>query len=80
MPKTVVNESKRQRFVRISEMRTNKIIDMLRLLGNCANTATYEYTEDDVKQIFSTIDLAVKNSKSKFISNGVNETRFKLKL
>jgi len=30
------SESKRDRFVRLAEARTNKIIDMLQLLGNCA--------------------------------------------
>lgn len=30
-------ESKRDRFVRIAEARTNKIIDMIQLLGNCSN-------------------------------------------
>lgn len=35
------SESKRDRFVRLAEARTNKIIDMLQLLGNCANTNTY---------------------------------------
>lgn len=33
-------ESKRDKFVRLAEARTNKIIDMLQLLGNCSNTST----------------------------------------
>ncbi|MDQ0204127.1 hypothetical protein J2S01_001849 [Pectinatus haikarae] len=37
-------EIKYERFVRIVEARTNKIIDMIQLLGNCSNAATYEYT------------------------------------
>ena len=37
-------ESKRDKFVRLAEARTNKIIDMLQLLGNCSNTSTYSYT------------------------------------
>lgn len=32
-------ESKRDKFVRLAEARTNKIIDMLQLLGNCSNTS-----------------------------------------
>ena len=46
-------ESKHDKFVRIAEARTNKIIDMIRLLSNCSNKATYEYDESDVKKIFS---------------------------
>ena len=60
------NESKRERFVRIAEARTNKIIDMIRLLGNCSNKGNYSYTEDDVKKIFSTIEAELKTAKAKF--------------
>ena len=49
-------ESKRDRFVRIVENRTNKIIDMLRLLGNCANKSNYDYTEADVQKILNTLE------------------------
>ena len=49
-------ESKRDRFVRIVENRTNKILDMLRLLANCANKSNYDYDDDDIKQIFAAID------------------------
>ena len=49
-------ESKRDKFVRLAEARTNKIIDMLQLLGNCSNTSTYSYTQSDVDKIFSTIE------------------------
>lgn len=36
------NETKRERFIRIAEARTNKILEMMRLLGNCASTNNYE--------------------------------------
>lgn len=45
-------ETKRDRFVRLAEARTNKILELMRLLGNCSSRANYEYTEDDIKQIF----------------------------
>ena len=43
------NETKREKFVRLAEARTNKIIDMLQLLGNCSNSSTYEYTQQGEK-------------------------------
>lgn len=43
-------ESKYDKFIRVAEARTNKIIDMIRLLSNCSNTAIYEYTDEDVKR------------------------------
>ena len=45
-------ESKKDKFVRIAEARTNKIIDMIRLLGNCSNKASYEYSKEDIRKIF----------------------------
>ena len=54
-------ETKRDRFVRIVENRTNKIIDMLRLLGNCANKSNYDYTEADVQKIFNTLEKELKD-------------------
>ena len=59
-------ESKRDKFVRLAEARTNKIIDMLQLLGNCSNTSTYSYTQSDVDKIFSTIESEVREVKKKF--------------
>ncbi len=72
-------ETKRDRFVRIAEARTNKILDMLKLLGNCASTSNYEYTEEDVKKIFAAIDREVKNARAKFNgSDALKEDRFTL--
>ena len=35
-------ETKREKFMRLAEARTNKIIDMIQLLGNCSNQNQYE--------------------------------------
>lgn len=67
---------KRERFIKIAEKRTNTIIDTLRLLGNCSNKNNYEYTEEQVKQIFNAIDSELKKTKMKFEKK---ETKFKLK-
>lgn len=62
-------ETNRQKFVRIAEARTNKILSMLRLLGNCSSPATYEYTQADVRKIFSAIELATADAKRRFTKN-----------
>lgn len=64
--KTGAGESKRDKFVRLAEARTNKILNMLELLGNCSNTGIYEYSQSDVNQIFSAIEAQVKETKKKF--------------
>lgn len=35
-------ETNRERFIRIAESRTQKIIDMIELLGNCSNQYNYD--------------------------------------
>ena len=72
-------DSKRARFVKIAENRTNKIIDRLRLLANCSNKSNYEYDEDDVKQIFAAIEKEVKSTKNAFLGIETKEERFALK-
>ncbi len=71
-------ETKEEKFCRIAEYRTNKIIDMLRLLGNCSNRSTYAYTEGQVEQIFKAITQATENAKNKFESEKESKP-FKLK-
>ena len=71
-------ETKREKFVRLAEARTNKIIDMVRLLGNCANKANYDYTEADVQKIFNAIEKELKNTKIKFSVSDAEDDRFKM--
>jgi hypothetical protein len=72
-------ESKKDKFVRIAEARTNKIIDMIRLLGNCSNKASYEYSKEDVRKIFTAIENELKAAKAKFDSSSDDSIKFKLK-
>lgn len=72
MPKA--NETKRQRFVRLAENRTNKIIDTVQLLGNCSNTSTYEYSEADIEKIFNAIESSVRDAKRKFLKSETTKT------
>ena len=70
-------DEKKERFVRLAENRTNRIIEQLRLLGNCSNKNNYSYTEDDIKKIFLTLENELKKAKNKFDSKSKLE-KFKL--
>ena len=72
------SESKRERFIRLAEARTNKILDMMQLLGNCANKANYDYTEEDVKKIFNALERELKNTKNKYLGIEQKSERFTL--
>ena len=64
--KKKAEESKHDKFLRLAEARTNKIIDTLLLLGNCSNTSVYEYTEAEVEEIFQAIEQELQAAKKKF--------------
>lgn len=72
-------ETKHEKFVRVAESRTNKIIDMIRLLSNCSSTATYEYTDADVKKIFTAIEQELRICKSNYQETSNKESKFRLR-
>ena len=59
-------ETRREKFVRIAEARTNKIINMIQLLGNCSNQSLYEYSQKDVNKIFNTIQTELDEAKKRY--------------
>ena len=59
-------ESKRERFVRLAEARTNKILKMIELLGNLSNKSSYEYTEEDIQLIYKRIMDELNVSRERF--------------
>ena len=71
-------ETSRERFVRIAEARTQKIIDMIELLGNCSNPYNYEYTQKDVDKMYGAIEAALKASKARYSEPKKKDTKFKL--
>lgn len=73
------NESKRDKFIRVAESRTNKIVNMIALLGNCSNRSLYEYTEHDVSEIFGAIENQLRESKNKF-SHSMDKKRKSFRL
>jgi len=74
-----MNTKKRDRFVKIAEARTNKILDMLRLLANCSNKSNYDYNDEDIKQIFSVIEKEIKETKNAFLGINTKHDKFILK-
>ena len=57
---------RRERFLKIAATRTNKILEDIRLLGNCGNTNNYEYTDDEVNKMFRSIEESLYEAKARF--------------
>ena len=63
-----MKETRKERFNRLATSRTNEIIDRIRILGNCSNKSTYEYSESEISKIFRAIDNELRETKKKFTS------------
>jgi mitochondrial fission protein ELM1 len=71
-------ESRNEKFVRLAESRTNKVIKMLESISNLSNTKSYNYTDDQVKQIFRAIDKQLSKTKASF-NRQRGKSTFKIK-
>lgn len=62
----VTGNKKAERFVRIAEKRTQRVLDSLRLLGQCSNRRSYEYTDAQVDKIFREIRNRLRETEHSF--------------
>ena len=60
-------ETKEEKFIRLAEARVNKILSMMRLLGNLSSTGFYQYSRDQVEQIFTALQLELIKDKMRFL-------------
>ncbi len=61
-----MNETREERFKRLATYRTNLVLDKLRILGNLSNKANYNYTDEEIRKIFNSIDSQLKSVKARF--------------
>lgn len=62
-------ESKSEKFKRIATLRVNHILRRIKSLGNLSNKSQYEYSETNVRKMFSTIDRELRIIKDRFTSS-----------
>ena len=70
------NESKNDKFKRLAKQRGERVLKDLELLGNLSNRNNYDYTEADVRKLFSTLEEELRTSKTRFKFNRKREIRF----
>ena len=63
------NETPEERFKRIATVRTNAVLNRLRILGNLSNRQMYSYSEEDIEKIFSAIKKQIGEVRAKFNSH-----------
>ncbi|KTG18932.1 hypothetical protein AUR67_17410 [Pseudoalteromonas sp. XI10] len=69
----------REKFVELAEKRVSKTLKDIKLIGNLSNKSNYEYSEQDVKKIYSVLKKALEEMKARFDAKGSAEDEvFKL--
>lgn len=60
--------TKQENFKRIADNRTSKIVDLISKLHNLTNSSFYEYTDEQVDDMFKAIQKELDKQKNIFIS------------
>lgn len=66
------DKSRKDRFIRVATKRTNEVLERIRILGNCSNKSSYEYSQEELSKIFGTIERVLRETKARFITKKKN--------
>lgn len=61
-----MSKTKRERFENVAGGRVNRVIITLQSLQKCSNTYNYEYSEDDVRKMITTLRKQLDELKASF--------------
>ena len=71
-------ENKNERFKRLAEKRTRKVLNEIRVLSNLSNKSLYGYTPEQLRKIFGVIKEALGKAEARFKGEEKQEIEFKL--
>jgi len=60
--------TKQENFKRIADNRTSKIVDLISKLHNLTNSSFYEYTDEQIDDMFKIIQKELDKQKNIFLS------------
>lgn len=75
-PSSDLTETKASKFRRLANKRVPKAIRMIRYIENLANTATYQYTPEQVSKVVDSLETAVKAVRNAFDHSKGSDTTF----
>ena len=73
-----MKEQKHNNFLRISNDRKKRIIDLLKSLNDLTNTTYYEYKDIEIKELFNEIEQQTRESKTKLLNANIRPKGFDL--
>jgi len=62
-----VNEEKRQKFMENAGKRVNKVMHDIQILEPMSRSSVYDFTKDDVEEMFSAMQGALDSAKEEYI-------------
>lgn len=71
-------ETKNERFKRLAEKRTRKVLNEIRVLSNLSNKGLYEYTPEQLRKIFGAIHDSLARAEAGFKGEQKRGTEFNL--
>lgn len=72
----VLDEGRHIKFQRIVAPRVNRAIRAIELVGNCS-VGSYDYTAEEIEQVESTLQGAIKQCTDRFYNRGKTDAGFK---
>lgn len=63
-----MEDTDREKFVRLANKRVNSAIKAIELIGNLSNRSNYDYNKEDVEKIFLVLNKELKACKERFIN------------
>ena len=70
-----MNNVKQENFKRIADNRVHKIIDMISKLHNLSNSSFYEYTDEQIENMFNQIQKELDKQKQLFDNDKKKEQK-----
>ncbi len=59
-------EEKREKFIRLAEVRVSKAMHAIRVVGNLSNRSNYQFNEEDIKKISKALITEVDAMQARF--------------
>ena len=69
-----MKKDKQRKFIELANTRVNKALSIIRLIGNLANRAHYDYSPDQAKQVIGVLEKEIRTIKEKFTTNKHRKT------
>lgn len=69
-------ESKGEKFIRLAQGRVTRARQAIAIIGHLSNTSAYEYTTEQVEQMFSVLETELAQVKAGFTKVEKEEKKF----